>query len=166
MRFLFPKWMIKETILRWANIISLGTGVCCGASLVDAGGTGGCTGDNFQCRRGATDWRRSSPEFSPLLLNKHSIAQSPRKYPLWYNMGRVTQLRLSCCLVLLSVDSKDRWQCGRGFVTWPIYYLNEMFIVRVWLVMLYIDLTTLKCSYHIDIECIYYFILCIAYCLC
>ena len=31
--------------------------------LVDAGGTG----DNLQCRRGggATDWRRSSLEFSP-----------------------------------------------------------------------------------------------------
>ena len=23
----------------------MGTGVCCGAGLVDAGGTGGCTGD-------------------------------------------------------------------------------------------------------------------------
>ena len=74
-------------------------------------------------------------------------------------MGRVTELRLSCYLVLLSIDSKDRWQYGRGFVTRPIYHLNEMFIVRGWLVMLYIDLTTLKCSYHIDIECILSYVL-------
>ena len=40
-----------------------------------------------------------------------------------------------------------------------MYYLNEMFIVRVWLVMLYIDLTTLKFSYHINIECIWSYVL-------
>ena len=46
--------MIKESVLWWTNIISLGAGVCRGSGLVDAGGTGGCTGDNLKCRRG--DW--------------------------------------------------------------------------------------------------------------
>ena len=41
-------------------------------------------------------------------------------------MGQVTNLRLSCYLVLLSIDSKTRWQDSRSFVTWPIlvYCLN------------------------------------------
>ena len=34
-----------------------------------------------------------------------------------------------------------------------------MFIVRIWLVMLNIDLTTLKCSYHTEIECFLSYVL-------
>ena len=36
-------------------------------------------------------------------------------------MGQVTELQLSCYLVLLSADSKTRKQDNRTFVTWPIY---------------------------------------------
>ena len=119
MRFLFPMWKVKESALWCANIISLGTWVCRGTGLVDAGGTGGCTGDNIQCRRG----RLTGVVAAPSLF---SIA----KYNIWYlNRQRNTHYDI-------------------------IYYLNEMFIVKIWLVMLYIDLTKLKCSYHIDIECI------------
>ena len=35
-------------------------------------------------------------------------------------MGQVTELCLSCFLVLLSIDSKTRKQDSRSFVTWPI----------------------------------------------
>ena len=35
-------------------------------------------------------------------------------------VGQVTKLRLSCYLVLLSNDSKTRWQDSHSFVTWPI----------------------------------------------
>ena len=37
-----------------------------------------------------------------------------------FNMGQVTELWLSCYLVLLSVDSKTRKHDSRSFVTWPI----------------------------------------------
>ena len=40
-----------------------------------------------------------------------------------------------------------------------IYYLNEVFTVRVWLVIIYTDLTILKCSYHINIEYIWSYVL-------
>ena len=33
-----------------------------------------------------------------------------------------------------------------------VYHLNQMFAVIVWLFILYIDLATLECLYHIDIE--------------
>ena len=36
-------------------------------------------------------------------------------------MGQVTELWLSCYLVLLSIHSKTRWQDSRSFMTWPIY---------------------------------------------
>ena len=36
-----------------------------------------------------------------------------------HHMGQVTKVRLSCYLVLLSVDSKTREQDSRTFVTWP-----------------------------------------------
>ena len=39
------------------------------------------------------------------------------------HMGLVTELRLSCYLVLLSIDSKTRWQDSRSFVTWPIFIM-------------------------------------------
>ena len=37
-----------------------------------------------------------------------------------YSYGSVTEVGLSCCLVLLSTDGKAGWQDGRTFVTWPI----------------------------------------------
>ena len=36
------------------------------------------------------------------------------------DMGSVTKLRLSCYLVLLSIDSKTRQQDSHSFVIWPI----------------------------------------------
>ena len=36
-------------------------------------------------------------------------------------MGQVPKLRLSCYLVLLSIDSKTRLQDSHSFGTWPIY---------------------------------------------
>ena len=47
-------------------------------------------------------------------------------------MGQVTKLRLTCYLVLLSIDSKTRQQDSRSFVTRPIYICNALsaFIMR------------------------------------
>ena len=40
------------------------------------------------------------------------------------------KLWLSCCLVLLSIDSKTRYQDSHSFVTWPIYNNIELIWVR------------------------------------
>ena len=40
-------------------------------------------------------------------------------------MGQVKKLRLSCYLVLLSIDSKTRQHNSHSFVTWPIYSGNQ-----------------------------------------
>ena len=37
------------------------------------------------------------------------------------HIGQVTKLRLSCFLVLLTVNSKTRYQDSHSSVTWPIY---------------------------------------------
>ena len=37
-------------------------------------------------------------------------------------MGQVTELWLSCYLVLLSIDSKTRWEDSHSSVTLPILY--------------------------------------------
>ena len=45
----------------------------------------------------------------------------PMIVSLLMHMGQVTELWLSSYLVLLSVDSKTRWQGSHSFVSWPIY---------------------------------------------
>ena len=47
------------------------------------------------------------------------------------NMGQVTKLRLSCYLVLLSIDSKTRSQDSQSSVTWPIYRCHHQ-ITLIW----------------------------------
>ena len=50
------------------------------------------------------------------------------------DMGQVTELWLSCYLVLLSIDSKTRLQDSRSFVTWLMYlflYNIESCLVNV-----------------------------------
>ena len=58
---------------------------------------------------------------------EHSISTHCMLYiisPTCYiYMGQVTELWLSCYLVLLSIDSKTRWQDSRSSVTWPIFLL-------------------------------------------
>ena len=39
------------------------------------------------------------------------------------------ELRLSCYLVLLSIDSKTRQQDSRSSMTWPIWYLFHYFLL-------------------------------------
>ena len=48
-------------------------------------------------------------------------------------MGQVTELWLSCYLVLLSSDSKTRWQDSGSFVTWPISPLWAGWCYSKWL---------------------------------
>ena len=45
------------------------------------------------------------------------------QHVIYIYMSQVTELWLSCYLVLLSIDSKTRWQDSRSSVTWPIFLL-------------------------------------------
>ena len=50
---------------------------------------------------------------------------------IMYRMGQVTKLQLSCYLVLLSIDSKTRYQDSHSFVIWPIYIIKQLPHTRV-----------------------------------
>ena len=58
-------------------------------------------------------------------------------------VGRVTKLRSSCCLVLLSIDSKAGWQDGLVFVTWPTYLYIYMYIC----IYMYMHIYVYVCFY-------------------
>ena len=47
-------------------------------------------------------------------------------------MGQVTEVQLSCYLVLLSNDSKTRYQDSHTFVTWPIWTCQYMLANESW----------------------------------
>ena len=52
-------------------------------------------------------------------------------------MGQVTNVRLSCYLVLLSFDSKNRKQDSHTFVTWPIWYWFNIYFFHFLLSLLW-----------------------------
>ena len=47
-------------------------------------------------------------------------------------LGQFTTVGLACYLVLLSFDSKTRWQYRRTFITWPISSMHQCNIVCIW----------------------------------
>ena len=54
------------------------------------------------------------------------------QYPwCWLNMGQVTKLWLSCYLVLLSIDSKTRYQDSHSSMTWTIFIVLDQFHIEI-----------------------------------
>ena len=65
-------------------------------------------------------------------------------------MGQVTKLRLSCYLVLLSIDTNTRRQDSRSFVTCPIYHDASTLGIYLLLPLGFAGLKSAFVGFHIE----------------